>query len=311
MTLHFRDDDTFTIALFTDIHWRGGGEEDRRSAALMGTILDAERPDLVVLNGDTIDGAYCDDPARALREAVAPVVARGLQWAAVFGNHDDEGALDRAGLMAEMQALAGCLAEPGPAALSGVGNYVLTVNAGEGQAARLYFFDSHAYARTDIGGYGWFERDQIAWYLEQARRARQQHGRVLPALAFFHIPLSEFNELWDLHTCYGVKGEAVCCPLVNTGMFAALHEAAEVLGVFVGHDHLNDFIGNLYGIRLAFGRASGFSGYGNSTFLRGARMIRLRRNVYDFETWLHLEGGEIVTAQPEHAPDFDRPTCIL
>ena len=312
MTLQFRPDGTFTIALFTDIHWRGGGEDDQRTTAMMGAVLDAEEPDLVVLNGDTIDGAYCEDPAGALKEAVAPVVARGLSWAAIFGNHDDEGALDRAALMAVMQTLPGCLAVPGPAQLAGVGNYVLSVAGADDQLhARLYFLDSHAYARTDIGGYGWFERDQIAWYLQTAQAARRAQGKALPALAFFHIPLSEYNEVWDLHTCYGRKGEAVCCPLVNTGMFAAMHEAAEVMGVFVGHDHLNDFIGQLYGIRLAFGRVSGYSGYGDHAFIRGARLIRLRQGTYDFETWLHLDGGVVVAAQPEHLPEVDRPTCIL
>ncbi len=147
MTLQFRPDDTFTIALFTDIHWRGGSEDDSRSAQMMGAVLDAEQPDLVVLNGDTIDGSYCDDPAGALQNAVAPVVARDLAWAAVFGNHDDEGALDRAALMAVMQGLPGCMAEPGPVKLSGVGNYVLTVAGEDDQPhARLYFLDSHAYA---------------------------------------------------------------------------------------------------------------------------------------------------------------------
>lgn len=310
MSLHFRTDDTFTIALFTDLHWRDGGPQDRRTAALMEDILAAEEPDLVVLNGDTIDGAYCEDPAAALRDAVAPLVARQLPWAAVFGNHDDEGAVDRTALMQAMQALPGCLAQPGPATLSGVGNYVLPVMHGGGEmGARLLFMDSHAYARTDVGGYGWFERDQIDWYLEQARLARAVQGRVLPTLAFFHIPLPEYNEVWDLHTCYGVKGEAVCCPLVNTGMFAALHEAAEVMGVFVGHDHFNDFIGELHGIRLAFGRVSGYSGYGD--WARGVRMIRLRRGVYDFETWLRLDSGEVIIGQSRHLPDFDRPTCIL
>jgi hypothetical protein len=312
MTLHFRDDGSFTIALFTDVHWRSGDDADQRTAHVMDAILAAAQPDLVVFNGDTIDGAHCEDPAMALRAALAPVTARGLPWAAVFGNHDDEGALDRAQLMEKMQALPGCLAEPGPAALSGVGNYVRTVDGRDGKpAARLYFLDSHAYARTDVGGYGWFERDQIAWYLETAAAARQAQGRVLPALAFFHIPLSEYNEMWDLHTCRGIKGEAVCCPLVNTGMFAALHEAAEVLGVFVGHDHLNDFIGELYGIRLAFGRVSGYSGYGDHAFVRGARMIRLRQGVYDFDSWLHLDGGEIIREQALHAPEVNRPTCVL
>ena len=311
--LRFRDDGTFTVVQFTDIHWRNGDELDQRSAALMREILDAERPDLVVLDGDTIHGGECVDPAQSWRDAVATVLERKLPWAAVFGNHDDEGALNRAELMKLQQTLPICLSEPGPAELSGVGNYLLTIHSAKSDepAAQFYCMDSHAYAENEIGGYGWFKRDQIAWYLATAKRRRVERGKVLPALAFFHIPLSEFNEMWDLRTCLGVKGEAVCCPLINTGMFAALYEGRDVMGVFVGHDHLNDFIGEFYGMKLAFGRATGYGGYGNDDFKRGARVIRLREGAYRFESWLRLADGEVVTEQPVHMPESDRETCIL
>ncbi|MEZ4717073.1 MAG: metallophosphoesterase family protein [Caldilineaceae bacterium] len=215
------DDSTYTIALFTDIHWRNGDAADQRSAALMDAVLDAEQPDLVVFNGDTIHGGACADPAASLRAALAPVTSRDLPWVAVFGNHDDEGTLDRAALMQVMTALPGCRAEPGPEALAGVGNYVRTVVSTTGRAmAHLYFLDSHSYAQTGIGGYDWIKRDQIAWYLATASKLNATHGEDVPALFFCHIPLSEYNEVWDLHTCYGHKGEPICCPLVNSGMFA-------------------------------------------------------------------------------------------
>ena len=144
------------------------------------------------------------------------------------------------------------------------------------------------------------------------RRLRHANGtEPLPALAFFHIPLPEFNQIWDLQECYGHKFEPVCCPLLNSGFFAALHEAGDVLGVFVGHDHINDFQGELYGIRLCFGRGSGFNTYGREGFKHGARIIRLTQGEHAFETWLRLEGGEVVHAQPPHAPELRRKTCIL
>ena len=306
------DDSTYTIALFTDIHWRNGDAADQRSAALMDAVLDAEQPDLVVFNGDTIHGGACADPAASLRAALAPVTSRDLPWVAVFGNHDDEGTLDRAALMQVMTALPGCRAEPGPEALAGVGNYVRTVVSTTGKAmAHLYFLDSHSYAQTGIGGYDWIKRDQIAWYLATASKLNATHGEDVPALLFCHIPLSEYNEVWDLHTCFGHKGEPICCPLVNSGMFAALHESGNMRGVFVGHDHVNDFEGTLYGIRLTFGRATGYGGYGRDDFARGARLIRLDVDAADYTTWLHLEGGVRVMEQARHDPEVERKTCIL
>ncbi len=40
------------------------------------------------------------------------------------------------------------------------------------------------------------------------------------------------------------------------------------MGTFVGHDHVNDFVGDLYGIRLCYGRATGFNTYGRQGFTR-------------------------------------------
>ena len=49
-----------------------------------------------------------------------------------------------------------------------------------------------------------------------------------------------------------------------------------MIGTFVGHDHVNDYQGDLHGIRLCYGRGSGFNTYGRAGFLHGARVIRLR-----------------------------------
>lgn len=313
-SLQFRKDGSFTIAQFTDIHWHNGEERDQQSRMLMESVLEIEKPDLVVLTGDVLAGDGCHDPAESWRQCVAPLESRGIPWSAVFGNHDDEGALSRHDLMQVQLSCAHCLSEPGPDDIAGVGNYVLRLfSAHDGElAAALYFLDSLSYATTDIGGYGWITREQIAWYLgmsellgaayAMSRANDPGYPDRLPALAFFHIPLPEFNEVWNTRTCYGVKYEDVCCPKINTGMFAAMHEAGDVLGVFVGHDHVNDFIGDLYGIRLAYGRASGYATYGREGMPRGARIIRLHEGERDFQTWLRLEDGSREDHQPEHTP---------
>lgn len=310
--LRFREDGSFTIVQFTDTHFKNGEPADDQTAALMAAVLDAEQPDLVVYTGDMVEGRPSADPAAAVRLALAPVVGRGLPWAAVFGNHDDEGSLDRAALLAVQQSLPGCLSEAGPAELSGAGNYVLPVLQGDRPAALLYFLDSNSYSETWLKGYGWIRRDQIAWYLATAQDWRTRAGgEPLPTLAFFHIPLPEYNEVWDLYECFGEKYEAVCSPRINSGFYAALHEMGDVLGTFVGHDHINDFVGDLHGIRLCYGRGTGYNTYGREGFARGARVIRLRAGVRDFDTWLRLEGGEQVTVQPRHAPEVTRAICVL
>lgn len=66
-------------------------EANPLTVKFLGSILDVEMPDLVVLTGDQI---HRDIPVgqSALFKVLAPVFERSIPYAAVFGNHDDEGA---------------------------------------------------------------------------------------------------------------------------------------------------------------------------------------------------------------------------
>src|SRR5207237_2497181 len=129
--------------------------------------------------------------------------------------------------------------------------------------------------------------------------ARPDADSPLPALAFFHIPLPEYSEVWDFHPCFGHKYEGVFSPVLNSGFFAALWEAGDVMGTFVGHDHVNDFEGTLHGIRLCYGRWGGYSTYGRERLVTGARVIELTEGRRDFRTSIRAEGG---AAETETAP---------
>jgi len=300
----------FRIVQLTDTHFTRPCPRDRRTRALIEQVLDAERPDLVVLTGDVVSGAESPDPAAAWREAVAPIVARGLRWAAVFGNHDDEGSLDRAALLAVQRACGGCLTAPGPKGIGGVGNYVLPVfgggsdaggtrgsvgarrsrthgRTGPTPAALLYFLDSGSYTPTGAGQYAWLTHEQVSWYRRTSASWARRAGATLPALALFHIPLPEYETAWrEGYDKRGSRHEVVCAPAINSGMFAAFHERGDVVGTFCGHDHANDFEATLHGIRLCCGRATGYGGYGQRSFPRGARIIELREGERTFRTWV-------------------------
>lgn len=304
-SLKFRDDNTFTIVQFTDIHWKDGGETDLSSRALMAQVLEAEQPDFVVFTGDVVGGTKCEDPITAFHEAVRTVEESRIPWAVVFGNHDTEKIITRQQLMEAVTGYEFALAERGPEEISGYGNYVLQVVGAEDRpAATLYFMDSGSYSSlSHVKGYDWIRRDQVNWYVEQSEQLTAQNGGTpLPALAFFHIPLPEYRDVWEREVCNGNKFENVCCPEINTGLFSAMVEMGDVMGTFVGHDHVNDFCGTLHGIRLCYGRATGYSTYGKEGFPRGARVIRLSGGERQFESWLRLDDGSVIQKQEEHQP---------
>ncbi|HET7293308.1 MAG TPA: metallophosphoesterase family protein [Vicinamibacteria bacterium] len=273
-------DGRFVIVQLTDLHLGTSAASDRRTRGVIEAVLDAETPDLVVVTGDILEGRRAVDPRAALLLGLGPVLRRGLPWAPILGNHDDEGRFSRRQVFGYLRSLPGCLGRPGPRAVTGIGNYVLRIEGRERSLAlMLYLFDSHAYAPPGHGTYAWIRADQIAWF----RQGRADHG--VPALAFLHIPLPEWHQAWrEGWDKRGYRHEPVCCPSVNSGLFAAFVERGDVLGAFCGHDHLNDFEATLHGIRLAYGRATGHGGYGKPGFRRGARVIRFREGVRGFET---------------------------
>ncbi|NQX45886.1 metallophosphoesterase family protein [Paenibacillus tritici] len=311
--LSFRQDGTFTIVQFTDLHWMDGRAEDQRTRELMERVLKAEQPDLVVFTGDLIytgpvsEGETpCTDPRQAFRDAVAAVEKSGVPWAFVFGNHDTENGVTYNELMEIALEHPHCIAEAGPAELAGSSNYVLEIEGNDHAGAILYMLDTGAYSGLkQIPGYNWVRQNQIRWLTEQS--ARLNPGEVKgqpkrPALAFFHIPLPEYAEMWATQVCYGHKYEQVCAPVLNSGLFTALVEMGDVAGTFCGHDHINDFTGTLHGIRLSYGRATGYNTYGREGFMRGARVIRLEQDNPSFDTWLRLEDGSLLSEQPVHPP---------
>ncbi|WP_442593802.1 metallophosphoesterase family protein [Neobacillus sp. D3-1R] len=303
--LRLNNTGSFKIVQFTDLHLQDGSCLDQCTILTMEKILDREKPDFVVLTGDVIRGQKCKDPQLIFPMSILPMEKRNIPWAIIFGNHDDEGNISKIELMKIQESFPNCFSQRGKENLSGVGNFDLGIIDQNGKRIfTLYFFDSGTTAPAYIGGYDWIKRDQIDWYIKQSIHYQQlNNGEPIPSLSFFHIPLPEFNELWDYHTCYGSKQEAVGCPKINSGLFSTMVERQDMIGVFVGHDHVNDFNGELFGIHLCYGRATGFNTYGKEGFSKGARVIEIKEETKTFQTWVHLEDGTIIQHQIKHNPN--------
>jgi hypothetical protein len=62
-------------------------------------------------------------------------------------------------------------------------------------AFTIYFFDSHAYANPEKTEYDIIKEDQLQWYLNVSQSFAKENGKPPNALAFFHIPIPEYNNL--------------------------------------------------------------------------------------------------------------------
>jgi hypothetical protein len=104
--------------------------------------------------------------------------------------------------------------------------------------------------------------------------------------------LTEYKEAYknEQNNPVGLRLENECPASVNSGMFTAMLESRDVMGVFVGHDHNNDYLTSLYGIALGYGRFSG----GKTTYIdiqNGARVITLKEGERGFSTFIRLNDG--------------------
>lgn len=292
--LQFNENGELKIVQFTDVHFKYGNPASDIALKRIGEVLDAERPDLVVFTGDLVYAAPADTAMRVLLSRVSD---RKIPFVVTFGNHDDEQGKTRAELYDVIRSIPFNI-QPDRGGVESP-DYVLTLKSSDGKkdAALLYCLDSHSYSKLpDVKGYDWLTLDQVSWYRRQSAAYKAKNGgQPLPALAFFHIPLPEFNEAAsDENTILrGTRMEKACAPELNTGMFTAMKEAGDVMGIFVGHDHDNDYAAMWKGILLAYGRFTG----GNTEYnhlSNGARVIVMKEGTRTFTTWIHLKGGEII-----------------
>lgn len=313
--LKFREDGTFVIAQFSDVEFIDKYDDDpdtpkmdQETFEVMQMIINKEQPDLIVFAGDLIASARSKDPKKSFCNAVCVAEENKVPWAAVFGNHDSEGKVSRREMHELQLTHKFNVAKEDPVGISGSGNYVLPIMNHQGEIGSvLYFLDSGDY--SPHGGYDWIRRDQINWYVSQSEALTKQNGgKPYPALAFFHIPLPEYNEAWNFNVSYGHRLDRTCSsPAVNSGFFTAMLEMGDVMGTFVGHDHANDFCSTLHGIKLCYGRSTRYVSYVDGKrkdhFPTGARIIELREGERSFKSWIRQNDGLVVYKQPKHEPE--------
>ncbi|KAK3129611.1 hypothetical protein QOZ80_6BG0482330 [Eleusine coracana subsp. coracana] len=326
--LRFRHDSgTFKVVQVADMHYADGrrtgcedvlpsqvaGCTDLNTTAFLYRVFRDEDPDLVIFTGDNIYGADSTDAAKSMDAAIAPAIDMKLPWAAVMGNHDQEGTLSREGVMRHLVSMKNSLSRfnPDGIEIDGYGNYNLEVSGVEGTSLdeksvlNLYFLDSGDYSTVpSIKGYGWIKASQQVWFQQTSSRLQRKYinenpkqKEPAPGLAFFHIPLPEFK-LFAAANVTGVKQEGISSASINSGFFATMMEAGDVKAAFVGHDHLNDFCGKLSNIQLCYAGGFGYHAYGKAGWSRRARVVSVQlektdngewRGVKSIKTWKRLD----------------------
>ncbi len=293
--LSFKKDGTFKIVQFTDMHYKHGDPKSDTTLMLIPRILDTEKPDMVIFTGDIVTGAVQEG-----WDAITKfVIDRKIPFAVTLGNHDHEQGVTREEITDIVTSYPFNINRLSGASPGRVMDNVIPVYSSLKplkEAALIYCFDTGAYSTIDgVGGYDWMTTKQIEWYREQSLHYTVKNNfHPLPALAYFHIPLPEYKFAFDdeKNIRYGERKEDECPPGLNSGMFFSMKEMGDIMGTFVGHDHVNDYIVNYHGIALTYGHFSGWK----TTYtpeINGARIVVLKEGKREFDTWLHQLDGNI------------------
>lgn len=296
---------------------------------LISLALDKEKPDLVVLTGDQIQGystCYLKEPEikvkHVIDEFIAPIKERSTPFAVTFGNHDDDCKCSKDIQMKHYTSYDNCVYSE-PRSEDDPGTFVLTVkNSEDKDALAIYLFDS---GKANMNGAAFppVKKEQIEWYQEKRDSFKESLGEYLPGFVFQHIPVPEYFDAIEKvnfftkgrveayksrrNTFYrlredalkngGFMLEAPATPDENSGQFEALKEKGDVFAMFVGHDHNNSFYTNYQGIDLGYCQGAGFNTYGPGD-KRGVRVFTFDENdVKAYETH-YVTMGELCDFKP-------------
>ncbi|MBQ5824400.1 MAG: metallophosphoesterase [Clostridia bacterium] len=318
-TLQFGEDGKFRILQLADT------QDDMFPSPgmikMIETAVEKYEPDLVIFTGDntgTVDLKM--DAKYAIKAIIDPIAEAGIPFTFVFGNHDAEN-VSKETHYAAYRDFDNCLAYDADPEIYGMGTHNLTIKSSDGTkvAYNLWMFDSNMY--DPAGGYDYIHEDQLAWYVNTSNALKAANGgEPVPSIAFQHIVPYEIKDYvvevsepdpngftsvnqdtgekhhFALDPNYTEAGsilrENPCPSRVHGEQMSKFVQQGDVNAVFVGHDHVNDYIvhttmnaadGNAIDIVNTPGAS--FQSYGDEE-MRGCRIIDLdENNPWEHETF--------------------------
>lgn len=319
--LKFDKDGKFRILHLTDIHLvtpemdENRTEEEvieltKQTFRVIDESIKKTNPHLIIFTGDNV-GNYCDNAtynytAELIGKLIDLLRKYDLPLAVGFGNHDGEHNMYKEFQMRLFMEYENCRAIFNEEEVYGVGNYNLPIlsSTSDKVVFNIWMLDSNDYVDGNSdNGYDCVHNDQIDWYLRKSEKLRiANDGNLVPSFVFQHIPVPEELELLvevsepiegsvsfgDKHfilpdNSVGRIREKPCPPGSRyDNQFEIMKNRGDVLAMFFGHDHINDFVMEKDGIKLIQTLCAGYTTYGKE---RGGRLIVLdEKDLTTFET---------------------------
>lgn len=253
-----------------DTHFHPGDHTNRATEKTLQTIVERERPDFIVHTGDFVN----NDSSKTV-EWTGMDILNGLKtpWTLCFGNHDypvnnAPGSLSLDQIRQKMERGFQGYFDADTGRHYCYRYDVFSSDKAEPSASLMFFQVGYASGDRRISD------PQLDWFARQMESDKQRQCAA-PITVFVHIPLIEYRELFKSGQAIGKKGEEICFDSDTGESFKQFSKSGRVVGVFCGHDHVNNYHGDWQGVDLVYGRVSGWGGYGPANWQRGGRLISL------------------------------------
>ncbi len=293
-TIRFNKDGKLRVVMFSDIQ----DTLDFHPNTLAGyrAIIEAEKPDLVILGGDNCDGRKLkpyDEFVEYLKIISAPMEENNIPWMHIFGNHDKDMDVDCLTQTLEYEKYPNCISSHSEG-IPGVSNYMVPVYAKDSDhiAYCIWAFDSNHKEHEFRPGVNtktlllpntpkmfrkWdpIRFEQLMWYWNLSKEVEEKEGKLVKGMAVMHVPLHEIHNIAENPEETNAKGEwdeFLQCATLNSGAFCTMLDRGDINIIAAGHLHKDTIEGYYGGIYMCLDANIGFA-VGGYDRLRGARIF--------------------------------------
>lgn len=306
------DNKKFRVMLVGDPHESYKNSTEKEKAVIKDYLnlqyaaVKELKPDLVILMGDNASGRNEEELRDVLLRITAPYAENDIPFAFVLGNHDLEKEVKDLFVQYNIYRSLPCCILPDKDEINEYGDYNIAVKNSENSDTILNFwlmYSGSGAPKEYFSTYGFVKKEQIKWYENKAKEIQGQRLKPVPSMVFQHIPVPEEFKLLKEHSflkmltdgvtgqneqkgrfyaldktkAAGYMGEAPCTSGYNSGQFSSWKKTGDVMAAFFGHDHMNDFAGDVDGITLGQCKTAGFNVYGDG-LMQGVRIIDFNEN---------------------------------
>jgi hypothetical protein len=265
----------FRVLQLTDLHINVPEVCILNALAVIETLIDSVKPDLIIMTGDTVagnmNGVSADILIDFLDEFKVP-------YTFALGNHDGEGGHDNEDLTHLYAGGIYSFFDRGPGSIHGFSNSAVNlVNSTGNVIYSLITIDSNRYRdfADNSSGYDYIYPDQGMWLEWFTKGINAQQGKTVKNMLFYHIPLPEMSDVKADMEKVDPTGAAFAFRMgpspshENSEFWRKVKDLGATTHMYFGHDHRNLVNYNWQGVNWVYGLKTGLCSYWDADRIGG------------------------------------------